>query len=88
MTGLELFPPSSQGQAIYRPGKPGEIVKISFPNTKDFVPENPGLFSRKDPYAPDQNADYFFGEHRAKSEKDLYKYVALKILIDFYMFFH
>ena len=69
VAGLVFFPPSSQGQTIYQPGKPGEIVEIITDDTKEFVPENPGLFSKKDPYAPDRNADYFFGEHRAKSEK-------------------
>ena len=88
MTGLVLFQPGSEGQAIYRPGKPGEIVKIIFPNTKDFVPENPGLFFKKDPY----KSDRFFKDSLVSigqnMRKDPYKYVVLKIFIDFYMLFH
>ena len=88
MTGLVLFPPSSQGQTIYQPGKPGEIVEIITDDTKEFVPENPGLFSKKDPY----KSDRFFKDSLVsigqKVRKDPYKYVVLKIFIDFYMFFH
>ena len=86
VAGLVLFPPSSQGQTIYQPGKPGEIVEIITEDTKEFVPENPGLFFKKDPY----KSDRFFKDSLVsigqKVRKDPYKYVVLKIFIDFYRF--
>ena len=68
VAGLVLFTPSSPGQTIYRPGKPGEIVEIITDDKKEFVPENPGLFPEK---IPMHRTDFqgFFGEHRPNSEK-------------------
>ena len=88
MTGLVLFAPGSAGQTIYRPGKPGELVEMIIDDTEDFVPENLGLFFKKDPY----KSDRFFKDSLVsigqKVRKDPYKYVVLKIFIDFYRFFH
>ena len=87
VAGLVLFTPSSSGFTIYQPGKPGEIVEIITEDRKEFVPENPGLFFKKDPYKSDRFFKDSLVSIRQKVRKDPYKYVVLKIFIDFYRFF-
>ena len=87
VAGLVFFTPTSPGQTIYRPGKPGEIVEIITEGKKEFVPENPGLFQKNIPMHRTEMPTISLVSIGQKVRKDRCIHMALKILSCFYRFF-
>ena len=86
---LVLLTPSSAGRTIYQAGKPGEMVEIITEEKKEFVPENPGLFSKRIPikgWLFAKKAAIFGAVHSPKNENNPVAHMVLKIITDFRRF--
>ena len=86
---LVLLTPSSAGQTIYQPGKPGEIVEKMTRGEEGCLSWEPGIIFKKYPYirvAFCKKAAKILAVHRPKNENNPVAHMVLKVLTDLLRF--